>query len=223
MYTVTNAVLMDNEPVWNVLPGFVTAKNKFNLIWLDIDPDAAKQLAGTGTASDTKSSTRTLLTGFMLRMNGNMHAYAIATGNMALRSDTNISESTLDRLRDNTFLMTAKMTRELAITNAAGLTDYGVTDAFMAQFTQAIKDYSDGMPGPRKAISLRSTATKGIKEKIAACNEQLLIMDKLMENFRETNPQFVSDYFSARMIIDLGHRHAKPTPVAGITAAKANS
>ena len=121
-------------------------------------------------------------------------------------------------VRTNEQLNLAKMMLDLATANLAALGAFGVSQAMLddlksriAAYDAATKQVSSGMAervGARTAVSdLFNQADQILKDEV----------DRMIQFFRVSVPEFYNDYRAARVIKDIGVRHGK----AGQPAAAA--
>ncbi len=132
-----------------------------------------------------------------------LQAYASDTGNVILFNLVNYALSELMSGSANRSLTRCKNIRALAIANAAALLNYGVTDAMLVDNGEAIDAFETVIANPKYRLAARKAATKDIKDAIkdvdAVIKDKL---DKLMENFRLSAPDFYAQYFNDRKIYD---------------------
>jgi hypothetical protein len=134
-----------------------------------------------------------------------------------LQKQFTFAPSYFDKIRDNLFPVIVKTIITKATELLTSLEPYGVTQRSIQDLTDALDGYSNANASPRAAVGERKIATVNIVTKLTEGMYQLQIMDNLAGNFSTTNPDFVSAYHSARMIISLGTRTKKdptkpPTP-----------
>ena len=150
-----------------------------------------------------------------------MAAHASAEGDATLQAQVDLSKSALKNLRDAELDDRAQAIQDIAAelfaSHAAAMSDCGLTAVKLTDLQSAITAYGALVGGPRAAIVGRAAITEAIAAEFArvdlVLNGQL---DKLVVQFEAENPQFVSAYRSARLIVASGSRAAgdKPTPPA---------
>lgn len=203
MFRATEMHVDDNAAIVAANVAFTAAFNQFKTTNVAIS-GTAQQKSGSllGIAVDKTNYKQTLCTK-TAAVAGYIYAYAAANKNNTLKSEMNLSITTLMRTRDEELAPRCQNVHDKGAVNIAALKDYGVTAALLADLQTAITDYSASTPRPRAAVSSRKTATVNLaalfKENDAILNEQ---MDKLIEQFRADHPNFVKTYFSNREIID---------------------
>jgi hypothetical protein len=153
---------------------------------------------------------------------GNIYAYATNTRNDDLKAKVKMTEHTLRAMRDADLQTKVQNIYDLAETNIASLGDYGVKAADVSEMEQLIEAFTttNRNMGSNKAdrSSARTALTVYFDEVDVLLDD---VIDKLIENFRISDPQFYSAYQAARVIYDIGGGHsAEIPPVAAAAAAK---
>ncbi len=139
-----------------------------------------------------------------VQMAGCMFVYAQMNNLPDLQVKCAISSSQLSVMSDED-VKTACLNiyAEAARLNGA-LTDYGKTPEDIARLKKEIDDFAALIASPRSAIVTRSQATRELARLVTETNDLLrLKVDKLMEQFKTTNPKLYNTYKAARVIVDL--------------------
>ena len=169
-----------------------TLQNKAQLSDLSILGIAAGKKTAKETAAEKTADTA-----------GILFAFADATGNEQLKAEVNYTARQLLRLKDSLFALRCRNIHDLAVANKAALLDYGITDETIEDLQSAIDAYVETVPKPRTAKSNKKTLNADIAElfkDIDKIYENQL--DKLIVNFKASNPDFVETYFDLRKVID---------------------
>jgi Carboxypeptidase regulatory-like domain len=134
---------------------------------------------------------------------GLVFAYASATDNHQLKAAMDFTMTDLKRLNKETLVPTLQNILKGIQANLKELEAYGLSAAHVEVLTVAIGDYTNQVPKPQQAKTVRTTYTKGIikliQETDALLKEQL---DKLIVGFKKDHPEFVAKYRAARTIYD---------------------
>jgi hypothetical protein len=215
-WAATDAVLAKYEPVWSALPGFAANVASFRRERQLLDPDAARQQQGTTGIGSGKRATKEELAAAATQMAGNIHVWADNHNHIELAERVDYAEKELSRQRDNVLPVTAANILKLGkeYRKDTNLDTYGVNDASIKELEDLLGRYDGKNASTRVAKSEQKTATVNVAQHIAAGNHYLELLDKLIGNFLKGNPDFVSDYHNARILIDLGSRSDKKSPVA---------
>jgi hypothetical protein len=84
-----------------------------------------------------------------------------------------------------------------------------VTQANIDELTQTLADFNEAKSAPRQATAERAAQTESLPALIRDANSILRNeVDPLVALFSRSNPDFVSAYNSARVIVDRAATHA---------------
>ena len=88
-----------------------------------------------------------------------------------------------------------------------------VTQDNLDEFEQALQEFNAVKTGPRAAIVARATQTESLSTRVRRTNGILRNqIDRMVSLFNRSNPDFVSGYQSARVIVDRAASHStRPT------------
>ncbi len=141
-------------------------------------------------------------------------SYATRTKNQTLKQIVNYAMSDIEKLAAELVVPTCANIKKAAEDNLKDLADYGVTAAMLTDLQTDMDNFSGASPKPKVAKATKTTENANIKSTIKEVDALLKDeMDKLIVNFKKNNPDFVSDYFNARVIIDPGSNGGnKKTP-----------
>jgi hypothetical protein len=133
-----------------------------------------------------------------------VYAFAAATSNSALKEEVNFPISKLARMKDTELAQICRQIHDKAFANKVPLQlNYGLTPQMLTDLQAAIDAYAAATPKPRTAMSQRKTLNASLRQLFKEADEVLLDqMDRLVVTFRESNPDFVTTYENARIIID---------------------
>jgi hypothetical protein len=139
-------------------------------------------------------------------------AYALAKEDSVLFEEMNYSKSKLSTMRDEE----ADVTCDLINTKASAipildLKNYGLLAADLTNQTDAIGLYKAVKQMPSGKVDERQVAKKGVEDTVALMRKDFDLMDRVVKTLNDTQPEFVTRYFNAREIYDLGVRHDPPT------------
>ncbi|MFI5219001.1 MAG: carboxypeptidase-like regulatory domain-containing protein [Bacteroidia bacterium] len=193
--------------VWQNQPGFVAAYDAYKVIFGNINTQAQKQETGPQGATASKEAAWNVManTGNVIR--SKVQNYASVAGKEDLFVNVNFSFSKLRKTRTNKAIDRANIIHAQATAELANLANYGVTQQSLDDY-QDIIDIFEGLAGaPKRVISERKSATDILKRTLFKRCEKVLNdqLDKAMENFKESAPQFYADYFNARRLDDPGY------------------
>jgi len=210
-YRTTAQVRADNAAIFRSVPALATQhsnlRDSINLA------DGLAVLQGTNTTGITEAKKEFLrqMKLYAFRVGGALKSYASDTNNLPLKARAHVVDSYFTKARDDERDDIAQALYDAAQENIAALAPSGVTEATMTAFQTRIDAYRLSIAGPSVARSNKKSQTElldtELKRANMICKERL---DGLMEQFRESNPDFYAAYHAARNIIDAGHRKKTP-------------
>jgi hypothetical protein len=169
--------------------------------------------AATGDA-DAKQTARDAVEEQTLAIGSQLLALAAKNTDAMLAAKVNFDKSTLDKAALSDLMTAAKSVQTAANANAALLaSDYLISAADLTAFGAAITTLDGMKDAPRQAVVNKKVATFSLPQAIAYVrgifrNE----IDKMIERFKKTSPDFYAAHFAARVIIDRTGTHAgKPS------------
>lgn len=203
MYEVVRMVVTDHSDIIAASPVFVEGFTEFEGVADGIRANAPLSAAVlTGITVDKRVS-KLGLCKICAYLSGLGFAYAAKTKNNTLKAAFDFSENKLKRIKDGEIAARCQAIHDLLLENRAALEPFGVTATKLTELQTAINDYTATAPKPRTAVTNRSTIKANIKAQFARADEILEEqMDKLIENFAESAPDFVTAYKKARIIVD---------------------
>lgn len=182
-----------------VLLNFETMTEKLGQLY------AAQNRNRTGTRME-KLQRRAEMTVLALTTASRLEAFAIAIENKELQQEVTIKEYLLKKARENAVACNCRFIHKKASEILPQLAAYGITTQTLADFNQAIDDYTILVPKTRAGIVTRSICTEQIKNLFTDFDNILIRMDKLVTMLRFSTPNFYNTYFSNRKIITRGTR-----------------
>ena len=203
MYRTVELFCDTNNAVASTIPALATAISEFKTKVADII--STEQLAAanlTGIAAD-KTNLKMNLTQIAADIAAAVFAMASSNNNQTLKKEVDYSVSDLRRIRGEELAPRCRIIHARANANEAALAEYGINKSRIAALNAAIDAYSAQTTKPRNAVTERSTLKSNLSTTFRATDKILKeIMDKLVLNLRDSNPDFVKTYKSARIIID---------------------
>ncbi len=228
MYNAVLTHIEANGTITATVPAFETAADALRTIYNSII-DAAQQeeQAIKGITLD-KSAARIALCQEAANIAAAVFAFAAAASNNTLKEQVNYPVSKLLLTKDELLIPACNNIHDLANTNIASLTDYGVTPARLTAFTNIVEDYQELIPSPRNAVTskaaVRTSLTTLFKQADDIFKTQL---DKIALQFKTSNIDFYNTYKQNRIILDAATSSTQVTgvitdsennqPVAGVT------
>lgn len=208
MYRTVQNTLQNNTSLWETIPAYAKEVTAFNDIVNQLAEQLNVQRMKISGATQAKYSRRNELIDLVISIAGALHSYAKRTNDKRLQSTTDIERSDLTDSRDSYMIEASQGVANAAQKHTSALQDYNITQEMITQLQSMIDEFRPLSVAPRDAIVIRSAATKRIAVLIKEADETLnSSLDKLMETFKNTHPQFYTEYFAGRIIADVGIRH----------------
>jgi hypothetical protein len=212
MYLAVLKICRENNSVWNNLPAFAASFTDYENSIGKIEFALEMQGKNIKGVSGTKYAViKTCIDGALL-VAGALCAFASDMNDLALKARINFKKSSIKSEREIVTLQRCKLLYDEAQSRINLLGDYGVTPAVLDDFQLKINAFASYVSAPRIAIVERKGATDEISKMIARIDGILKSkMDKLIESFRATRPEFFRLYFDSRIIVDAGMHHKPST------------
>jgi Carboxypeptidase regulatory-like domain len=221
MYNAVAAFAQTNAAVINTIPALTTAVAAFNVKRQQLI-DAAEQEAQVIVGiTQNKTNLKKSLCQTAASHAAALFALAASLGDEELKAKAKMAASDLFKLKDDE--LTVKMQNLSAdiTANQAGLVAYGITPAMLTAFNTLITAYSNAVPSPRNAASIRKAAAELLKNLFKETDAILkLQVDKIALQFKNTNKPFHDEYRSNRVIVNAPVQNTKLT---GTVKASANN
>jgi hypothetical protein len=207
MYYVVRQVCDTHQSVWVENAVFAATHELWavKIPMIEANRDA-QTLATTGITTD-KTAKRAVMTEKALFIANRLQSYATVVNNPALLESVKYSASDLKKARDTEVVGICNTICTKADDNAEALVPYGVTEELISELQEVIAVYSATQANPKAAISQTKTATENLARLFKEADILLTKrMDLDIELFKTSNPDFYSQYKTARIITETGNR-----------------
>jgi Carboxypeptidase regulatory-like domain len=155
----------------------------------------------TGIAQ-TKTSRRTELSELAFFVANRLQSYALAINDQELLAKINYPRSTFNGYRDTDLLGLCNTIYEQAQTHLAQLANYSLDASTLSDLQTAIQAYQAQIAKPRTSKSTAKTATSNLLDLFKTTSKLLRErLDRDIEVFKRTQPDFYKQYFIARQIV----------------------
>jgi hypothetical protein len=205
-------VLFDTiwSPVASVSAAVTSYRNKVKLI----DDTAEEQQNSIKLYSPNKRKKKRTMADKALVTRGKLSAFAAVTGDAILLEKMKISFSKLFHMKDTACIGNAEMIYNAALElTPAQRTAADISSVEMDDLRSAIDNFKN-VPSPIEMRAARKQLTETLSQMFTEGNAFLTdVLDGLMEQFKESNPDFYVRYFNARRTFET-HRH---TTLQGFT------
>lgn len=207
MLKTVDSVLDDHNSVWSTMAQMQTAVTEYKGKLSAIDGSAQRQQTPSG-AGDDKEEAREALEDVLFLACEALAVLAHTGSDHDLLALVAVRRSVIDKFDDEELSNRAATVLTEANARKAALAGLNVTQANLDELTQALERFNTSKTNPRAATAARKVQTASlaslIREAIAILRNQI---DRMMNLFGRTNPDFVAEYRAARVVIDRGVRH----------------
>jgi len=203
MVTVTLDVLDKYARVWQSNRPFTAAVQEVTDARAAVQSNLKGSMLVTEGATMDKEGAREKAITLAVKLTGYTRAYAADKHDNRLHEQMTVSYSSLDRAPDEELgpRLENLLDRMKAISDIA---DFGVTDLRLSELKAAIDTFNSMKAAPRSAIGERKSFNETIPGLLRAMRESFYKMDRLIPMWEDDEPFFVSEYRTARQVIDLG-------------------
>jgi hypothetical protein len=202
MFETVHANFQSNHSLWAGSPAFVDLVSRLGGGIAVIRQRQSEQ-AGTGHAQE-KQNARDITERLLLKIGSQLAALAAKNNDPMLGAKVSFDKSELDRMAVSVLLAFAKTVQTEAKANLKVLvSDYLIPETDFTALENAITALGGVKDAPRLAITAQRTATLSLPAAIDYVRGILRNeADKMMEIFRDSQPDFYVSYFTARVIVD---------------------
>lgn len=229
MLHATLALLKENPAITATIPALGTAISEVETKLTAVNQLNQTALASVKGVTKDTNAIRSAMTALAFKCGSAVSAYASSVSNNDLRVKVTFTVRTLSKMKKEEAGSVCQVIRNEAQANIAAAGAFGYTAADVTALQNAIHAFRAAAANPRLAIIAKTRAVADIDKAVRA----LIIkfkreIDKMVNTLKENHPAFVSQYYSAREIIDLGHTFTKvrgivndenKTPLAGVRVA----
>lgn len=176
-----------------------------------------KKKSKTQPSSGLKKGLRKSLIALTVKISKSAVAYADRINDPVLEFKVKLTKSYLEMQKDHTLISVTKMLYEIVLPFAAELEHLAPTD--ITDFKAQIDAFSAATPKPQAEMSQSKTATGNLAALISEINDLYTTLDKHVDPYEYTQPDFYKDYKNSRVTKDL--KKVSKATVAKRKAAKA--
>jgi hypothetical protein len=211
MYLGFSEILNQYRDIIQTLPAFKTAQEEFNQKIEAIKTKSKEKDALTAGKTLTKNEARASLIGKVTLVAASLFARAVDSGNNELKARTNLRKYYLEHCRDTQIIQIAESVHETATQQVTELASYGVQPETLTDLFKQLQEYMQAFGDREQSVARRKTARLALQDLFCQTDEVLKNhLDRLVENFKATHPEFYGAYRSGRRIKNLsGVRRGK--------------
>lgn len=214
MYNAVSTLLTANAAKYATVTALSTALTNFQDIIGAISEKNILKNSATAGKTTLKSQERKALIDAIIPVAGGLFALGSATDDPRLKELGDNKKGTLQNLRDTELIDKAILVKNTADAYAAQLVAYGVEALQIADIDTKISSFSSALGGKETSFSTKFAAGSVLSD-LFKQGDLILTdqIDRMMEKFNSSDPQFYIEYKNARVIKDLGHRFKPDEPV----------
>lgn len=203
MFMTTQLFLDGTTSVWSVIPKNILYKHDVDEI-IGLIGEKSEEAKNIISVAGRKNKLEDLIELKVSSLSGPFQAYADDTDSLDLAKVIKASKSSLKQMKEEDLVVFSNMIVSKATEKLTELTDYGVTPESLTEIKAIVDEFAPLIGKPRNIQNTKFVALGSIEELFTA-GKQILKnkMDRVMLNFRESNPEFHNGYERARTIVDL--------------------
>ena len=210
MFQTTQACLEANESVYKNVPAVVMASEELDGLVAAILTAQRGQASADGLAA-AKTTVRENLADAAYEIASLVHACAQQHGVADVASRTDLSRTKVQSGKEAKFIDRIKGILDDAAVLVDDLGDCGVTPAKLKALKDLVVKFEKVKPLHRTGVSDGSSATRRLTVLFARTSKLLRTrLDRLVVQFKKTEPEFYFAYQSARKIVQLAATHDAP-------------
>jgi hypothetical protein len=220
MYGAVSEIGRQNQTIYAGNQALTNGFSRLNANRADIGKYSELADKETGGTTTDKNQKREMLTESLLGNAGCLYAFASSSSNAILQEKVKVTESALDRMRENELAVFASEVIGLMRENLPSLAEYEITETDITQLEILLTDFKSKQPAPRVVVAGRQAARDVLKGLFQRTDKLLKDeLDKMMLKYISKAPEFYAAYQSARVIVDRGVRYrSQPEESASGTA-----
>jgi hypothetical protein len=212
MFKTVDAYVESQESVWSGMAPLAAATTAFRDAIQNIDAAAQQQGTPSG-ATDAKAAARDALEDVVFLTCEALGVLAHTSNDHNLLALTDVTPSGLAHLNAEELVNRATTVVHEAGLRSEELATLHVTQQNLLELEQALRTFVETKEKPRTATAERMAQTESLSNRIREANDILRNrMDRMVNLFGRSNPDFVSGYRGARVVVDrvASHSSAKP-------------
>ena len=201
MLQTTQSCLETNSNFFKDIPGIVKAAKDLDSIIADV-LTAQRQQASRDGLADAKAVVRQDLAEAAHEIVALTHACAVEIGQEAVAKRTDLSLSAVQAGTEAQFIDRCKGILAAAAELTDESDDFGVTTAKLKNVKDLLAEFETLKPQPRAGAAIGRSATRRIETLLGRASNLLRSrLDRLMVQFKKSQPDFYESYLAGRRIV----------------------
>jgi hypothetical protein len=216
MLITTSDVLDANQPLWVSIVAFGTARTGLGTAITNIQNEELKQAGTTVGGTEGKRVARQFMCDASAVVGGAVAQWAETQGDPELFAKVDFSSPDLMHQAEQDCLTNCQGIYDAGTASLAAMAaGKSLAQADLDDLKEKIADFRTLLTRPRQIRSTIKGATDQLPDLITAADRILeRQIDRLMERFKATSPDFYAAYQVARVIVDTGGGSSSVTPPA---------
>lgn len=221
MYHVLQRMLTNYKSKWEAVQAIENTFKAFEAYINEIEACNVVSSANTKGETIYKKEIRLQVIERTIEVSSILSALILQTNEQYVGAKLNYSKTKLVKMRDMRLETTCSVIAEQATEHLTLLATAGVTPNDIETLKADIKTFSDLLPLQRHSVTERKVANIKLNDLFAQTDALLKNqLDRLMLRYKQTQPEFYSNYKTSRHVINYGVRHKKEKSEGETTAEK---
>ncbi|MDR3267496.1 MAG: hypothetical protein LBT83_00290 [Tannerella sp.] len=212
MYQSVYNTCLEYAPVYSGTPVFLSSLNALNQGIAHIRETERQQAdAEVKGTTQEKAGVEDLLVQSLLKTGSAVNVYAFENGDTDLQVKSNLNKSMLYRMENNVLLATATEIVMIVTVLILKLKDYGIIQSDLDELVSRTAAFESLIVKPRTTIDKHKLYTQNLMRCFSEADSILFDkLDKLINLFKTSSPDFYLNYKIARNIINTSVRKRHP-------------
>jgi hypothetical protein len=208
-----------NSAIWQTFIRLVNEISKFLDLTEMLTPYMMQQKTDTKGPTSTKDNAFAAMVNLVVNKAQKAYVWAFDTNNEPMKQTFDVEKTHFYECAEEEALIEVKNIRDALNTNIAELEDVNVLPADITAINTAIANYEKNLGTTGEALSHKKGGTEGIEDIMRQIDNSLHLIDKLLpNNYSESHPDMVNEYWSNRAIDKSATHHT--TLVVHVVDAK---
>lgn len=210
MYEGVHAYLTEHEEIFISIAGMIELRGKLHDKITEIHGKQNEKENVAKGKKEAKEATRENMITQGLAFAAKLFDLGKKSKNIELSAQSDFTRSMLGKLRDPELVNLLETIKTNAASNIQELSAYGITQDKFDSFINSFNVYKAAINSKLSSAAIKVSANKTLTVLFKEADVILRTIDKMMEEFHDTESQFYLGYKNARSIKDLGLRHRPP-------------
>ncbi len=215
--------LEENESKLAFAPALAGYVDALQDTFAQINTMQQAQLASSEGHTQSKDALKEKVITGLLEVVKRAKAFAIVTDDKVLQEAVNYPYSKLRRLPQASLMGAVNAVMDAVRPKLTAIAPYGLTPEMLQQVEQDLVAYTNALPGTKRAIAGRKTATGELDNLFMEADQSMKKIDALMDIISTADPLFYQEYKNLRTIDDLKRKSGKSgegkTGISGTVAS----